>query len=162
MGQEQSYRPERLENPESDWNFLITDAIQHGWIIEKNGDRVVLEPPADFIYATKSAIWKKLEYMGRLVSVPDHILQTHIRHNVNKLHGMVEIDWNFLITDAIQHGWVIEKRGDYVGLEPPVNFLHGNCAAVWKKREYRGRIVTVPSHIERTFIRRNLKVDLNH
>jgi len=82
MGQEQSYRPERLENPESDWNFLITDAIQHGWIIEKKGEYIGLEPPVNFLHRNCAANWEKIEYRGRLVSVPSHILRTFIRHNV--------------------------------------------------------------------------------
>lgn len=70
-----------------------------------------------------------------------------------------ETDWNFLITDAIQYGWVIEKKGDYVVLAPPVDFLHADCAAIWEKMEYRGRLVSVPTHILRTFIRHNVKDD---
>lgn len=81
MGQEQSYRPERLENPESDWNFLITDAILHGWVIEKTGDYVVLAPPVNFLHANCAAVWEKMEYRGRVVSVPSHILREFIRHN---------------------------------------------------------------------------------
>lgn len=149
MGQEQSKQ-------EIDWNFLIGDAIQHGWVIEKKGELVILEPPPFFIHANKSAIWKKMEYMGRLVSVPDHIQWTHIRHNEENLSEEPEIDWEFLIMDAMQHGWVLQGTGRVYWLEPPDNFLY-SLYTVERNYEtyYKGRCVKVPSYVTMERVRHN-------
>lgn len=73
---------QQLQVEEPDWDFLVTDALIHGWIIEKSGERAFLEPPVDFLYAHYAIETHKVEYRKRQITVPNFVLDEHVRHNV--------------------------------------------------------------------------------
>lgn len=70
------YSSVTIEEPPTkiNYNELITEALTHGWVLEKNASgATVLVAPDHFECKSWGAIWSLISYMGLEVYVPHYL-----------------------------------------------------------------------------------------
>ena len=144
------------EPTEEEWESIITDALLHGWVLTKQDDaffggKMRVEPPEHFTCKIWPHIYKVIPYRGYSVEVSHCLTDRMVRHTGNRDE---EENYEAMIEDALQHGWCIQQdKSGHCTVVPPLNSVCIGWCAIWHKKSFRGRVVSVPNWIDEEEVR---------